>query len=54
VIDVRVQGDEAQITLELRDLEDVLEDLKYVAVQEGLEPRTQDLVEALAAAGVGW
>jgi DNA polymerase III delta prime subunit len=53
-MDVRVDGGEVQIMMDLRDLEDVMEDLKYVAEQEGLEPRTEDLVNALAAAGVKW
>lgn len=53
-MDVRVQGGEAQITLDLRDLEDILQDLRYVAEQEGLEPRTEDLVNALYELGVKW
>ncbi len=53
-MDVRVQGDEAQITLNLRDLEDILVDLKYVTNYERLEPRTQDLIDALRDKGVTW
>jgi len=52
-MDVRVSGSQAQITLDLRDLEDILDDLRYVAEVEGeLEPRTQDLVEALCEKGI--
>lgn len=53
-MDVRVQGGEVQITLDLRDLEDILADLKYVADYEGLEPRTGDLVALLREKGVTW
>jgi hypothetical protein len=63
-----VQGGEAQITFDLRDLEDLLVDLKemqedisYWAEKSGmrdytytLEPRTQDLLDALEEAGVKW
>lgn len=53
-MDVRVQGGQAQITLDLRDLEDILSDLFLVENQEGLEPRTQDLVDALRERGITW
>lgn len=53
-MDVRVQGGEAQVTFDLRDLEDILQDLGYVAEQEGLEPRTWDFVELLAEKGIKW
>lgn len=54
-MDVRVQGGEAQITLDLRDLEDILIDLGYAdSSEEGLEPRTQDLVDLLAEKGIKW
>lgn len=52
-MDVRVHSGEAQITLDLRDLEDILIDLEYAAsCDEGLEPRTQDFIEALREKGI--
>lgn len=54
-MDVRVQGGEAQITLDLRDLEDILVDLEYADSSEGgLEPRTQVLVDLLGEKGIKW
>lgn len=49
-MDVRVQGGEAQITLDLRDLEDIVEDLN--SVEHGLSPRSQDFLDALYEKGV--
>lgn len=51
-MDVRVDGGEVQIILDLRDLEDILSDLFIVENLEGLEPRTGDFVEALRSKGV--
>lgn len=51
-MDAYVSGGEIQITMDLRDLEDVMEDLKYVAEEEGLEPRTQDLLDLLYEKGI--
>lgn len=54
-MDVRVSGGQAQITLDLRDLEDILIDLEYVdSSNGGLEPRTQDFVEVLREKGITW
>lgn len=66
-MDVRVSGGEAQVTFDLRDLEDILLDLHEMRVQisyyrsmrevgdDGeyeFEPRTEDFIAALYEKGI--
>lgn len=51
-MDVRVSGGQAQITLDLRDLEDVLMDLRAARDWFDLESRTEDLIDALYEKGI--
>lgn len=51
-MDIQVRGGEAQITFDLRDLEDILMDLRAARDSFDLEPRTEDLIEQLYELGV--
>jgi hypothetical protein len=51
-MDAYVSGGEIQITMDLRDVEDLLVDLRYVTEDRELEPRTQDLVDMLYEKGI--
>lgn len=52
-MDVRVDGGEVQITMDQRDAEDLLEDLKAVRRYLGcLAPRTEDLEDLLYEKGI--
>ena len=51
-MDAYVSGGEIQITMDLRDVEDLLVDLRHVTEDRELEPRTQDLVDMLYEKGI--